>query len=95
MCVFVALSSGHLDNACQCESRLLGCASAYFPDFACVCARTIETEAIRECKFAQRIKHMRNEDFLAIIQDVMYKKMQPGVCSILADNICLELGGKF
>jgi hypothetical protein len=50
-------------------------------------------QAIRECKFAQRIKHMRNEDFLAIIQDVMYKKMQPGVCSILADKICLELGG--
>jgi hypothetical protein len=38
---------------------------------------------------------MRNEDFLAIIQDGMYSKMQPGVCSILADNLCLELGGKF
>jgi hypothetical protein len=38
---------------------------------------------------------MRNEDFLAIVQDRMYSKMQPGVCSILADNLCLELGGKF
>lgn len=38
---------------------------------------------------------MRNEDFLAIIQDVMYKQLQPGICSMVADKICLELGGKF
>jgi len=50
-------------------------------------------QAIRECVFASSVQHERNEDFLAIVQEVLYRSETPGLCTSIAVKICRALGG--
>jgi len=50
-------------------------------------------QTIRECRFAPEARHMRNEDFVALIQDKLYNEMTPGMCSLIAAKLCEQLGG--
>ena len=52
-----------------------------------------QKRAIRECVFGSEVQHLRNEDFVAEVQDRLYGQGQPGMCGLIADRLCSALGG--
>ena len=52
-----------------------------------------QKRAIHECVFGSEVQYMRNEDFLAVIQEMLHGQGHPGMCGLIADRLCSALGG--